>query len=174
MYNITHGNCPDGVLSAYLLKRAAEKVAAEENIELLWSIIHSCHGKEMLPKDIKKGSIVVFSDCCPELADINVIAKMSAVVVIDHHASSVALLGEVKDSLAKRNYDSFFDFSVFDQNQCGASLVVEFCKSSGMNYTSEEKKIIEYHWHLDVFDHELIGLDENEYKNFKAYVRNDC
>jgi len=103
---ITHSNCQDGLISAYLLQAYCE----ENNIQT--TIIYSYHdGNTIDLSKLTNKNIIMVDIVTTNVSDImNVCDK---IIILDHHVS---------------NYEQFKDFTnyYFDKNKCGATLVYEY------------------------------------------------
>ena len=101
---IYHGNCRDGIASAYI----ASKVFGENA-----SYIPQVHGKEYIPKNIKDKDIYILDFCYSKKDLLYIEKEANRLVVIDHHVSTE------KDIKCLKEY-------VFDNKHSGAYLTHKY------------------------------------------------
>jgi len=113
---IYHGGCPDGCLSALIMRQAIAERFKPFSLEL----IPAAHAGRNADK-VTEGSTAIFVDVSPTVEDEQQLQKCRCVLLLDHHPSAVVAQEHLQATLPQ-----LANFSDISGPECGATLAIRF------------------------------------------------
>jgi len=152
---IYHGGCPDGCLSALIMRQAIAERFKPFSLEL----IPAAHAGRNADK-VTEGSTAIFVDVSPTVEDEQQLQKCRCVLLLDHHPSAVVAQEHLQATLPQ-----LANFSDISGPECGATLAIRFCASSFV-----PPWVVHLFHKLDVFDHQLPDDLAKHLDAFKGFI----
>lgn len=152
---VYHGGCPDGCMSALIMRNAIVENYKPSCLEL-WPTSHAGRNADKLTE----GCTAIFVDVSPTAEDEAQLRACRLVIVLDHHASATAALEQLQESLPL-----LANYSDVSGAECGVSLVNSFCASRLV-----PARVIHLFHNHDVHTHELPEEVRRHKHAFKGFI----